>query len=288
MIAFGYLIAEMTSPLRNKRTFMGVEAHQKTPIEVAATAFIAGGVASHTLLIVDSFQVMQQNRNKKAPEYVADGKAALNAKLEILQEAFNFGVNVIEASSFMGTPAYHAIHRDIEKLVTGTGLEEELKRELMTTDLTFALHEIAATRYMQLEQGIEVKVGQKQEKGYDCVIGKVTGLDFAYLHPFFTFGTGEIVKTPYSPDSGTKNGGKRIMFGDGPEKVAETIKLGPLNAQIALTRLGFAAATLHGLCVTLSEKHLQPENCLNSVEALIEQVEVTKLRKRFGKYRYLG
>ncbi len=286
MIAFGYLIAETTAPLKNKHTFMGIEAHRKTPIEVAAIALIGGCVGRHTLLIVDSFQEMA----KVKPDYVKDGKKALNAKLEALQQAFGFEVNHLESSSFAQTACYDAIYNDVSRQIVGSPLETELRKALPegVTDLKYALHEVATTRFMQLEYGVEIKVGQIREKLYDAVISAVTGMDFAYLFPFFAFGTGEIVKTPYSPDSGTKNGGKRIMLGDGPERVAEVIKQGPLGAQIALTRLGFAATALQGSRIALSEKYPQPENCLNSVEALVEQVEVTRLRRMFGKYRYLG
>ena len=285
-IAFGYLISETTAPLKNKNTFMGVEAHQKTPIEIAAIAFIGAGVACHTLLIVDSFQ----ETNKADASYLVNGKAALKSKVELLQMAYAFDVNILEASSFMGTPAYNAIYCDVGKQISDKNLETQLAKTLPEGkhDLTFAFHEVAVCRYMELEHGMEAKIGQKREKLYDGAIGKITGLDFAYLFPFYAFGTGEEIKTPYNPESGAKEGGKRIMLNDNPERVSEIIGRGPLNAQISLTRLGFAAATLKGSPIALSEKYPQPENCLNSVEAIFEQCELMNTNRRFAKYRYYG
>lgn len=285
MIAFGYLIAETTAPLRNKRTFMGIEAHTRTPIELAAIAFI-GAATEHTLLIVDSFQAMTGANER----YVSDGKAALKVQLELLQTAFDFEVVVKETSSFMTTPTYSAIYSDVERQVRGSKLEEELRRSTPDgdSDIIFALHEVATTRYMQREHGIEVKVGQRREKLYDTVIAEATGMDFAYTFPFFAFVTGKEVKTPYNPESGAKEGGKRIMLGDAPEKIAETIRRGPLDAQIAMTRLGFAAAALKNVPITLTEKYPQPENCLNAIGLLVEQYEIAKLRRRLAKSRYIG
>lgn len=281
-----YLVSKTTAPLEGKNTFIGVEAHRRTPIEVAAIAFIGAGVARHTMLIVDSFQEMTGTDAK----YVADGKAALRSQIELLQLAFDFEVKIEEASSFMNTLTYRAIYEDTRRKVNGAGLEHELRKSLPEGehDLTFALSEVAVIKYMELEKGIEVKIGQEREELYDGVIKELTALKFAYLHPFFAFRTGDEVKTPYNPDSGTKNGGKRIMLGDAPDRVAEIIRLGPLNAQVALTRLGFAAMVLKGARITLSEKAIQPENCFNSVLALLEKREIARVRETFAKHRHFG
>ncbi len=253
---------------------------------MAAIAFIGAGVYKHTLLVVDTFQEM----NKADASYIANGKAALKSQLELLQLAYNFEVNVLETSSFMNTSAYRALYQDVANQITSKSLEMQLSKTLPEGeyDLTFAFNEVAVCRYMEQEMGMEAKIGQKREKLYDEVIGQVTGLDFAYLFPFFAFGTGEQIKTPYNPDSGARNGGKRIMLGDDPERVSEIIKKGPLNAQVALTRIGFAAAALEGKPIYTTEKSLQPESCLNSVVAMMENYEAAKLRRKFAKYRYYG
>ncbi len=285
VIAFGYIIGESTAPLKNKRTFMGVEVHQRIPIEVVAIALIDAGVANHTLLVVDSFQEM----NGADARLIANGKAALRSQLELLTLAYSIEPAIAETSSFMNTPAYKALYKDAGNEVRSKNLEGQLGKTLPEGEysLDFALHEAAVCRYMELEYGMEVKIGQAREKLYDSVIGEITGLDFAYLFPFYAFGNGEEVKTPYNPESGARNGGKRIMLGDEPDKVAEIIKRGPYKAQEAMTRLGFAAALIKGE-ITLSEKFPQPENCLNSIEALIEQIEMARTRRRFAKLRAYG
>jgi hypothetical protein len=283
VIFFGYIIDETTAPLQNKRAFMGIEAHTRIPIEVAAMAFIGAGVASHTLLIVDSFQEMSKTEAKN----IADGKAALKAQLGFLQQAFGFEVDIKETSSFMETQDYNAVYKDVEKQVIGSELEVELRKSLPEgeRDLTFALSEVAVTRYMRLEHGMDVKIGQRREKLYDVVIGEVAEIDFAYLHDFYAFGTGNLVKTPYKPSSGADNGGKRITLGMDAGSIEEIIKLGPLHSQEAIARIGFAAAALKGIQVPEPKEQAQLQTCLKYVlGVLIREYELSKVKKKFRKY----
>lgn len=282
-IAFGYLISSSTVPLEKKRTFIGVEAHRKVPVELAAIAFL-GASADHTLLIVDEFQ----KANKVPEQYVADGKAALKAHLEALQSAFGFKVNVVEASSFMHTPAYDALYRDTRKQIIGSPLEELLRKSLPrgVNDLTYSINEVAVTKYMEAEYGSEVKVGQGRERLYDAAIGAVTNLGFAYLLPTFAFVTGCEVKTPYNPESGTKEGGKRLMLGEPMERFADIIRQGPENAQLALAKIGYAAAALKNKDNSI-RCGLKPELCIQATSFLIEEYEVARARKKFEKYRTL-
>ncbi|MBS3133354.1 hypothetical protein J4470_04525 [Candidatus Woesearchaeota archaeon] len=185
-VCIDYLINETTEPpytLYDKATFMGVGAYKKTPIEVAAMAFIGKSVASHTLLIVDSFQEMTGTNAKD----IEEGKAALKSQLRLLQDAFDVEIKVEETSSFIETPAYRAIYHDVERKLASSELENELRKSLPEGeyDLTFALSEVAVTMYMQLEHGIRIKVGQRRGKLYDGVIGAVSGIGFSYLFPFF-------------------------------------------------------------------------------------------------------
>ncbi len=283
-IAFGYVIAEATAPLRNKNAFMGIEAHQKVPLELAAIAFAGAGTLSYTLLIVDTFQKM----NGADDRQTSDGKAALRAQLETLQSAYGIEVGIIEASSFMSNSIYALVYSDVSREVRGTNLEEAVRKTLPEgkTDISFAIHEVAVCRYLQLEHGMDVKIGQQREKLYDPVIAQLTKLDFGYLFPFYAFITGEEVKTPYNPSSGAKNGGKRLMINDPPDKVAETIAQGPLNAQVALTRLGYAAHALVGKLLQLSEKSNQPENCMSAVMSLLEQCEIARLKRKYARYYF--
>lgn len=316
MIAFGELVEELlikgknpaNLTLRDKSGFFGIEAHKDTPVEVLAIALLSKTFASYRLLVVDSFQIM----GGAAPAEINAGIGKLRSELETLAGVFGLNFDITLCSEFFERRDYQDLFKDIEAAVKRSTELIGLLRSTIPdgedkSKLGYAIHEVATTAYLHATKGVNVKVGQQRERLYDILIKElVKGLNFAYMTPFYAFGTSAPEEvTPYKPTSGSRNGGKRILIGgknfaDSYDGIARTLCSGPVKAQemmYLLTQAAGAAGIASGsiripnaVIVTSPSQYFLDRALLYSfAEYVIRPYETVKARtaldKRLKRFR---
>lgn len=268
VIAFGELVEELLikskTPadltLGDKSGFFGIEAHLKTPVELIAIALLARRFKSYKILIVDSFQLMDYEKSNgntgTSPKEVSDAVGKTRHELEQIARTFNLNFDVALCSQFFKTDRYRAILRYASGIVDESPEIRRMLREAVPAsqnkdDISFGVNELATVIYMGLFEGADVKVGQSREALYDkplqAIPNQIRAMNFAYLIPFYALGTQVPEEvTPYSPTSGTKNGGKRILIDEFDKRnyrsMLERRQSGPAQAQLGFNRLTLAAA----------------------------------------------
>lgn len=238
--------------LSDKSGFFGMEAHSEMPIETTAIALASLLFRNYDVLVVDSFQLLNGAEGEKLNQAIK----RTEEKLQMLAETFNLKFNFFLCSEFFETRRYKELFRETEAAIMRTEGLLELARETVPegrnrNDLSFTINEVATTLYMSVFKGADVKVGQPRESLYDAVTRRLyNGIDFAYLPRFFALGTKTAEEvTPYAPRSGTKNGGRRLLFDEIDGRIpatlmtaADKLKSGPKEAQGGLYRLALAAS----------------------------------------------
>lgn len=277
--------AGLGKKLSDKSGFFGMEAHTEMPIETTAIALASLLFRKYNILIVDSFQLLNGTEGKKLSQAIKTTKE----KLQMLAETFGLEFNFSLCSEFFGTKRYSELRRETEATILKSEELMELAKKTVPdgrdkNDLSFVINEVTTTLYMQVFKGADVKVGQQREKLYDAVTKRLEGsLCFAYMPPFFNLGAKAAEEvTPYAPRSGTKSGGKRILFDEIDGRIPETLKAvaeklesGLPQAQAGLYRLAIAAASSGGACIKPTfecDRGFMPYNSKRLVNAVFRHI----------------
>jgi hypothetical protein len=269
--------------LNGKKGFFGLEAHIRNPIEQVGIALPAGLFSKYHLLVVDSFQLM----NGTNQEMQRAASKSLESRSEQIAKTYDLNFDLVFCSQFFETRRYKAIYDEIKVAVLSNYESIELIRKTIPegknkNDFSYAIHEIATTAYMQDAYNVDVKVGQPREKLYDRIIDHLLSyLGFAYINKTYAFGTIYPMEvTPYNPDSGTKNGGRRLLLDElnNDENVEKKLRLGPPEAQRSLQRIALAAGVVLGGKITCDDMRLDVDCIKKAItEYIAKPLEMNKI-----------